>query len=146
MVGHWNRLPSEVVRQKGQKEDPESYRPVSLNSVPGKIMEQFLFSALSRHVQNSQRIRPSCHGFMKGRSCLTNPTSFQDQVTCLVDEGKAVDVMYLDFSKDFDSVSHSILLEKLVAHGLYRYTLCWVKKWLDDRAQRVVVNGVKSSW
>ncbi|NXW37587.1 RTJK polymerase, partial [Phaetusa simplex] len=42
--------------------------------------------------------------------------------------------------------SHSILLEKLAAHGLDRCTLCWVKNWLDGCAQRAVVNGVKSSW
>ncbi|GAB0202693.1 mitochondrial enolase superfamily member 1 [Grus japonensis] len=83
---------------------------------------------------------------MKGRSCLTNLISFYDLVTRLVDEGKAVDVVYLDFSKAFDTVSHSILLEKLAAHGLDRCTLRWVKNWLEGRAQRVVVNGVKSSW
>ncbi|GAB0202736.1 mitochondrial enolase superfamily member 1 [Grus japonensis] len=55
-------------------------------------------------------------------------------------------VIYLDFSKAFDTISHSILLEKLVAHGLDRCTLRWVKNWLEGRAQRVVVNGVKSSW
>ncbi len=77
---------------------------------------------------------------MKGRSCLTNLISFYDQVTHLVDDGKAVDVIYLDFSKAFDTVSHSILLEKLMAHGLYRCILQWVKNWLDGRAQRVVVN------
>ncbi|NWR37826.1 PO23 protein, partial [Tachuris rubrigastra] len=49
-------------------------------------------------------------------------------------------------SKVFDSVSHSILLKKLAAHGLDRGTLCWVKNWLDGRAQRVVVNGAASSW
>ncbi|GAB0191928.1 hypothetical protein GRJ2_001658100 [Grus japonensis] len=59
---------------------------------------------------------------------------------------KAVEVVYLDFSKAFDTFSHSILLEKLAAHGLDGHTLCWVKSWLDDQAQRVVVNGVKSSW
>ena len=64
----------------------------------------------------------------------------------MADEGKAVDVVYLDFSKAFDTVSHSILLQKLAAHGLDRYTLCWVRNWLEGRAQRVVVNGVKSSW
>ncbi|KAK4823757.1 LOW QUALITY PROTEIN: hypothetical protein QYF61_006053 [Mycteria americana] len=48
--------------------------------------------------------------------------------------------------KAFDTVSHSILLEKLAAHGLGRRTLHWVKNWLDGQAQRVVVNGVKSSW
>ncbi|KAK4825324.1 LOW QUALITY PROTEIN: hypothetical protein QYF61_026843 [Mycteria americana] len=71
---------------------------------------------------------------------------FCDKVTRLADEGKAVDVVYLDFSKDFNTVSHSILLEKLAAHGLDGCTLRWVKNWLDGRAQRVVGNGVYSSW
>ena len=74
-------------------------------------------------VQDSCRVRPSQHGFMKGRSCLTNLISFYDLVTCLVDEGKAVDVIYLDFSKAFDTVSYSILLQKLAVRGLDRYTL-----------------------
>ena len=84
---------------------------------------------------------PSQHGFTKGRSCLTNLISFYDLVTRLVDEGKAVDVVYLDFSKAFDTVSHSILLQKLAVHGLDRYTLGWVRKWLEGWAQRVVVNA-----
>ncbi|KAK4833079.1 hypothetical protein QYF61_027741 [Mycteria americana] len=46
----------------------------------------------------------------------------------------------------WDTVSHSILLEKLAAHGLGGCTLHWVKNWLDGRAQRVVVSGVKCSW
>jgi len=62
-----------------------------------------------------------------------------------VDEGKTVDVTYMDFSKVFDTVSHSILLEKLVAYGLDRCILRWVKNWLDGQVQRVVVNGVKTS-
>ncbi|PKU35903.1 rna-directed dna polymerase from mobile element jockey-like [Limosa lapponica baueri] len=49
-------------------------------------------------------------------------------------------------SKAFDTVSHSIVLEKLAAHGLDGSTLLWVKNWLEGRAQRVVVNGLKSSW
>ncbi|PKU46626.1 reverse hypothetical protein [Limosa lapponica baueri] len=83
---------------------------------------------------------------MKGRSSLINLISFYDKVTRLVDEGKAVDVVYLDFSKAFDTVSHSILLEKQAAHGLDGSILRWVKNWLEYRVQRVVVNGVKSIW
>uniref|UniRef100_A0A493T7L8 Reverse transcriptase domain-containing protein n=1 Tax=Anas platyrhynchos platyrhynchos TaxID=8840 RepID=A0A493T7L8_ANAPP len=83
---------------------------------------------------------------MKGRSCLMNPISFYDKVMRWVEEGKAVDMVYLDVSKAFDTVSHSILLKKLAALGLDWRTLRWVRNWLDSRAQRVVVNGVKSSW
>ena len=83
---------------------------------------------------------------MNGRSCLTNLISFYDKVTRLVDEGQSVDMVYLDFSKAFDTVPHNILMEKLAAHGLDGCMLHWVKHWLDGRAQRVVVNGVEPSW
>ena len=79
----------------------------------------------------NQGIRPSQHGFMNGRSCLTNLISFYDKVTRSVDEGKAVDVVYLDFSKAFDTVPYDILVEKLAAHGLDGHMLRWVKHWQD---------------
>ncbi|PKU43594.1 rna-directed dna polymerase from mobile element jockey-like [Limosa lapponica baueri] len=79
-------------------------------------------------------------------TCLTNLISFYDKVICLVDEGMAVVVVYLDFSKAFDTFFHSILLEKLTAHVLDGRILHWVKNCLDGWTQRVVVNGVKSSW
>ncbi|KAK4813071.1 hypothetical protein QYF61_007573 [Mycteria americana] len=142
----WRLANVSPIHKKGRKEDPGNYRPVSLTPVPGKVMEQNILSAITWHVQDNQVIRASQHGFRKGRSCLTNLISFYDKVTLLVGEGKAVDVVYLDFSKAFGTISHSILLEKVAAHGLDRCTLRWLKNWQDDQAQRVVVNGVYSSW
>jgi len=84
----WRITSVTSIYKKGQKEDPGNYRPVSLTSVPGKIMERFILSALRGHVRDNQGIRPSQHGFMKGRSCLTNLISFCDQVTHVVDEGR----------------------------------------------------------
>uniref|UniRef100_A0A8C3CUM6 Reverse transcriptase domain-containing protein n=1 Tax=Cairina moschata TaxID=8855 RepID=A0A8C3CUM6_CAIMO len=109
-------------------------------------MEQIILSVITWQLQGKQVIRRSQHGFMKGRSCFTNLISFYDKVTRLVGEGKAADVVYLDFSKAFDTASHSILLKKLAALGLDWRMLCWIKNWLDSWAQRAVVNGVKASW
>ena len=79
---------------------------------------------------------------MKDRSSSTNTISFYDWVIChLVDEVKTV-TDDLDFSKDFNTVFHSILLGKLAARGLDRHTLFWI----EGQAQRVMVNGVTSSW
>ncbi|NWY94667.1 RTXE polymerase, partial [Loxia curvirostra] len=113
------------IHKRSAKEDPGNYRPVSLTSVPGKIMEQFILSAITQNLQDGQGIRPSQYGFRRGRSCLTNLVTFYDQVTGLVDAGKAVDIVYLAISKAFDTVSYSILLGKLAARGLDRSTLCW---------------------
>ncbi|RMC13342.1 hypothetical protein DUI87_10877 [Hirundo rustica rustica] len=146
VLDDWKLANVTAIDKKGAKEDPGNYRPVSLTSVPGKIMEQFILSAITQNLQDGQGIRPSQHGFRRGRSCLTNLITFYDQVTHLVDAGKAVDVVCLDFSKAFDTVSHSILLNKLAARGLDRSSLCWVRNWLDGRAQRVVLNGAASSW
>ncbi|PKU38106.1 rna-directed dna polymerase from mobile element jockey-like [Limosa lapponica baueri] len=119
----WRLANVTPIHKKGQKEDPGNYRPVSITSVPGKVMEQIILSAIMWYVKDTQVIRPSQHGFMKGRSCLTNLIFFYDKVTHLVDEGKAVDVVYLGFSKAFHMVSHSILLEKVAARGLDESTL-----------------------
>ena len=59
----------------------------------------------------NQEIRPSQHVLTSGRSCLTNLISFYDKVTRLVEEGQAVNVVYLDFSKSFDTVPHNIPVE-----------------------------------
>lgn len=128
------------IYKKGQKEDLQNCRPVSQTSISGKAMEKIVLSVIVWHVQVRQGIRPNQHGSMKGKSCLTNQISFYKQMTRLVDEGKAVNIIYLDFNKTFDTVSCSILLEKLAAHDSDRCTLCWVKNWLEDCAQRVVMN------
>ena len=96
--------------KKGWKDDPGSYRPISLTSVPGKVMEQIISGAIMGQLKANQGIRPSQHGFTNGRSCLTNLISFYDKMTRLVDEGRAVNVIYLDFSKAFDTVPHNILV------------------------------------
>ena len=73
------------IYKKGRKEDPGKYRLVSLTSVPGKVMEQIILGEITQHVRGIQGIRPSQHGFMKGRLCLTNLISLCDWVTRLGD-------------------------------------------------------------
>ena len=104
--------------QNDKKEDQRNYRTVSLTSIPGKLMAQFILEVISRQVEDKKVIRSSQHGFTKGRSCLTNLTAFYGGMTGWADEGRAVDVVYLDFSKVFDTVSHNILAGKLRKSGL----------------------------
>jgi len=67
-------------------------------------------------------------------------------MTGWVDEGRAVEVVHLDFNKAFDTVSHNILLGKLRKCGLDEWSLRWIENWLNGRTQRVVISGAESSW
>ncbi|GAB0179933.1 mitochondrial enolase superfamily member 1 [Grus japonensis] len=134
------------VFKKGKKEDAGNYRSVSLTSIPGKVMEQLIPWVINKHVEEEKVIGSGQHGFTKGKSCLTSLIAFYDGMTGWVDEGRAVDVVYLDFSKAFDTISHNILTGKLRTCGLDEGTVRWVENWLNGRAQRVVISGAESSW
>jgi len=77
---------------------------------------------------------------------LTNERAFCGGTTGWVDEGRAVNVVYLDFSKAFDAVSHSVLTGKLRNCGLDEWTVRWIENWLNGRTRRVVISGAESSW
>ena len=72
---------------------------------------------------------------------MTNLLEFFEEVLKKVDNGVAVDIIYFDFAKAFDKVSHSKLVFKLRKYGISGNILNWVKGWLGDRYQRVVING-----
>ncbi len=94
----WRLANVTLIFKKGRKDDPGSYRPISLSSVLGEVMERIISGAIMDQLKVNQGIRPSQHGFTNGTSSLINLISFYNKVNCLVDEGKTVDVIYLDFS------------------------------------------------
>ena len=67
--------------------------------------------------------------YQKARPCLTNLLCFLEEITKWTDEGSPVDIIYLDFQKDFDKVPHQRLLLKLKAHGIGDGIIDWIEKW-----------------
>uniref|UniRef100_K7F0M2 Reverse transcriptase domain-containing protein n=1 Tax=Pelodiscus sinensis TaxID=13735 RepID=K7F0M2_PELSI len=128
------------------KDDPGNYRPVSLTSVPGKLVETIVKNKIVKHVEEHNLLDKSQHGFCKGKSCLTNLLEFFEGVNKHADKGDPVDIVYLDFQKAFDKVPHQRLLCKLHGHGIRGKVLSWIENWLKDRKQRVGINGKFSDW
>ena len=144
--GIWKKANVCPVFKKGVKGDTGNYRPISLTCVVGKLMESLLRDRILQHLVLHQLIRVSQHGFMSGRSTLTNLLAYLETLTTLVDEGHAVDVLYLDFAKAFDKVPHARLLAKCRGLGIGGKVVSWVEEWLTGRQQRVVLNGKYSEW
>jgi len=109
------------------------------------MMEQLILEVIIKQVEEKKVIRSSQHGFTKGKSYLTNLIAFYYGVTGWVDEGRAVVVVYLDFSKAFDTVSHNILLGKLRKCGLDEWLVRCIENWLNGSTEsswRPVNSGV----
>lgn len=107
-----------ILKKGKEDKDLGNYRLVSLHSVPGKVMEQVLLEGISKHMKNTEVIRSSQYRFTNDNSCLIDLIAFYDEVTAAADKGVPVNVVYLDFSKAFDRVSHNLLITRLEKYGL----------------------------
>ena len=112
----WKR--ANVIFKTGSRSKADNYRPVSLTSQVCKMFEALVRDALVSYLETNNLLRASQHGFRKGRSCLTNLLMFLDGVTDGLDRGESVEVIFLDFAKAFDKVSHERLLRKMEAYGI----------------------------
>ena len=131
----WKHANFTPIFKKGDKSDPGNYQPISLTSQICKVLESILRDNIVNHLNTHTLLLKSQHGFTKGKSCLTNLLSFLEDVTKAIDEGKPLDVIYLDFSKAFDKVPHKRLLHKIESHGISGNVAAWIGEWLCDRKQ-----------
>ena len=107
------------VHKKGEKEYAENYLPISLLSVVSKVLERCVFYNIREQLY--QVIKTSQHGFIRGKSCVTNLLEVLNYIGSILDVGGQVDAVYLDMSKAFDKVNHKHLLHKLRMAGFGGY-------------------------
>ena len=128
--------------KNGNASDASNYRPISLTCMCSKIMESIINENMLVYLLDSGLISEHQHGFLSRRStCTQLLDSFQDWVVSLSNR-KAVDVVYIDFSKAFDSVVYSKLLIKLSSYGIKYELLAWLNSFLVGRCQCVSIDGV----
>ena len=133
------------ILKSGLKEDPANYRPISLTSLSGKIMEHIITSSLMSFLEASNFIIRNQHGFRKTRSCETQLALLTHDVLKSAENKRQVDAIFLDFRKAFDKVPHKKLLYKLKIAGINAEVIEWIKDFLTDREQRVVLDGISSN-
>jgi len=114
--------------------------------VISKIFERILHGYLSSWLSTNFPISKFLHGFCKGKSCLSNLLTATEHWTSFLDNKNACDVIYFDFAKAFDSVSHDILLTKLSALPLPPFLYSIIHSYLSNRKQRVRMGSAYSPW
>ena len=133
------------MHKKGNVKDPGCYRSVSLIPLFGKVLERVVYLSLLRHV--NPVMSPAQHGFAPGRSCATNLASLLSVAWDSIAARCQTDCVYTDFSAAFQSVDHTLLLHKLKnSYNISGSALQWFSSYLENRQQRVVVNGQCSAW
>ncbi|KAL8579531.1 hypothetical protein ACOMHN_025484 [Nucella lapillus] len=142
----WRTAHVTPVYKKGEHYKASNYRPISLTSVPCKIMEHVIVSNVMGHLESSNILTPHQHGFRKKHSCETQLLELSDQLTSNLDKGLPTDIVVLDFAKAFDKVNHSLLTHKLDHYGVRGDTNRWICNFLRDRKQAVVVEGSRSEF
>ena len=142
----WKKANVTPIFKKGKKCKASNYRPVSLTSIVCKLMESIIKDDMTEYLESNKIIKNSQHGFRKRRSCLSNLLEYLENLTKAVDSGQKIDMVYLDFSKAFDKVPIKRLLLKIRAAGINEKIVKWIANWLDERMQRVVLNGEASEW
>ena len=122
----------------------KNYRPVALTSLLIKTFEKVVRKKLVSYMDENNLFNDNQHGFRGARSCLSQLLTHFDHITRLLEKGKTVDVIYLDFAKAFDKVDIGITLQKLKALGIRSSLSQWLHSFLTERSQCVLANGVKS--
>ncbi|CAH2106212.1 unnamed protein product [Euphydryas editha] len=140
----WKAAYITPVHKKGSKTDILNYRPISKLCVLAKVFERIVYSQVYAALRNS--FNPTQHGFLQGRSTVTNLILLNDFLTESMNMGKQVDVVYTDYSKAFDRINHNILLDKLFNAGIRGDLLRWFSSYISNRSQAVVLNNYSSSW
>ena len=141
----WKEANVVPVFKKGNVKDPHCYRSISLIPLFGKVLEKLVYVSLLNHVEPA--ISPAQHGFTSGRSCVTNLASLLGTAWDSIENRFQTDCIYTDFSAAFQSVNHTLLIHKLQnSYNITGSALRWFSSYLDNRKQRVVVNGKCSEW
>ena len=131
----WLRVCITAIHKNGAKGILSNYRPISITSALCKLFESIIKVFIIEHLARNKLFAEEQHGFVPNRNCITNLLTAIEDWSALIEEGKAFDLIYTDFSKAFDSVPHGRLINKLKALRITGDVLGWIKSFFT-----------KSSW
>ena len=139
----WKLANVTAIFKKGEPNLCKNYRPISLTCVASRICESIIADKIKEHIED--KIYSGQHGFRSKRSTVTQLFETYEDWVRLIDSGKCIDVIYIDFAKAFDMVIHNKLVNKLKYYGIQGELLSWIEQFLSNRKQRVILDNQLSA-
>jgi hypothetical protein len=128
------------IHKKGDSDEMNNYRPISLLTANSKILETIIFKRLTQHLESNNILTSAQFGFRKDVHMNNAIFSLLNNILSSLDYPKHVGRIFCDLSKAFDCVNHRILLNKLQYYGIKRKCLSWFKSYLLNRKQKVCLS------
>jgi hypothetical protein len=141
----WLRSYISPLFKKGSKHDPDNYRPIALTATMCKLMESIIKDQLLEFLLRKGIINKNQHGFISNHSTCTNLLECTHDWLVTLNSSHTTDIIYIDFSRAFDSIVHNKLLSKLENYGITGKLLYWISSFVQDRYQCVVIENCFSS-
>lgn len=132
------------IHKKGSKSDKRNYRPISILPLISLILERHVSSHLKQYLEKNQLLYQRQSGFRSNHSCQTALIRIIDDWITAIDKNEIVGSIFLDLSKAFDYVDHSIIIEKLRMYNLDPSSVAWFSSYLDCRTQQTYISGLYS--
>ena len=142
----WKHANVQPVHKKNCRQDKSNYRPISLLCICSKIFEKIVFDAMYKFLLENNLLTPNQSGFRPGDSTINQLLSITTEIYNAFENRQETRAAFLDISKAFDKVWHSGLVFKLKQNGICGNLLTMLENYLSDRKQRVILNGIESSW
>ena len=140
----WKEANITCIHKGGEKSKAINYRPVSLTSIIAKLIERIIRWCLIHYLELNCAFPDSQHGFRPGRSTVSQLLEHFEAIIDALEHKSIIDIIMLDYSKAFDKISISILLQKLKKLGIGGKLGIWLGNFLIGRKQRVSVNRTLS--
>ena len=140
----WKTARITPIHKSGSITSTDNYRPISVLPILSKILESNVHTQLMEYVERHGLLSKNQFGYRTKRSTELATTLFLDNIRRSIDNGNIVGALFVDLSKAFDTLGHSVLLNKLSAYGVKGQELIWFKQYLFNRKQTVQY-GIETS-
>ena len=143
---NWKKANVIPIHKKGDKDNVNNYRPVSILPIVSKIFERIVFKHVYNYLHTNNLISRHQSGFQPNESTINQLAFMYHEFSNALDKKKDVRIVFCDVSKAFDKVWHQGILFKLKQLGINDVLLDWFRNYLLDRKQRVIIKGQQSDW